>query len=111
MVECVGRGHRGPLYNAWLVLPDKSRLLPELSRLLCARRRDPEHDAARVLHNDEYDGRVEFWKPDQPSPYMTGDIKRMAGHWVEESAKVGPKLSRWRADPRWDKEDDEPEAA
>lgn len=108
VVECVGRNHKGPVWSAWLVRS------PEVSEILCASRRDPEHDAARVLHEHGHRGRVEFYKVDRSTPYLYGTIEWMAKRAVYENPRTGLHVVKWQpysGPTRDDEEADGPEVA
>ena len=106
LIECVGRGSRGPLWDGWLVQPSASSAGSDKIQL-CRGRYDPEHDAARQLLHLGYIGKFDVvHAPDGPVA-MTVDIARAAKLSTWEAAKGGFHTTKWRP---W-KEADEPEAA
>ena len=111
LVECVGRGSRGPLWDAWLLQPRLSSAGRDKIQL-CSRCHDPEHDAARQLLARDYVGKFDVVHSlDQDAPVaMTVDIARAAKLSTWESATRGLKTGKWKPHHAYWKEADDPEA-
>jgi hypothetical protein len=102
-IECTGHGQTGAHY----------RVTGENGRVLVARSRVPEFDAARVLLAEGVTGELEIWRPAGTSPAMRLDIGKAAEHTVVEGATIGPVIRRWTADNRrvaGEEDDDRPGA-
>jgi len=84
-IACIGYGRTGAKY----------RVTDEGGRVLVARSRDPEFDAARVLLAEGATGRLEIWRASATDAAMYLDIEA-AGLTVEETTTKGPRLVKWR---------------
>jgi|RhiMetdeSRZDD1v2_1073273.scaffolds.fasta_scaffold358681_2 hypothetical protein len=85
-IACTGYTEAGARY----------RVTDEDGRVLVARSRAPEFDAARALLAQGVTGRLETWWVSATYPAMVLDIEKAAGLTVEESATVSPVIRKWK---------------
>lgn len=91
LLQCVGTGAKGPMYDAFDTGIDGT----PANRLVC-HSRCPALDAARVFADLGISGCIEVWHIGADSPAMFLDIKTAAWLTVIDSEHQGPRFAPWK---------------